>query len=157
MKTIIILCATLTLLACDSNKPAMLSGGEVFAPTLSVDTQIFPQLLPFTPITTIACPLFPAFTTSFDLIFATSPGVNTFMDRVTLRLNDGTSVGSSITFPRPALNGMFGSTLIVSNRAFAFRPDFGCGLTLARSILADVVLVDGVGATRSVTVGASFR
>jgi hypothetical protein len=160
MKTLIILCilcATLTLLACDDNKAAILRGSEVFVPTAVIDTQIFPQFLPFTPITTIACPLFPAFTTDFDLIFATSVRNNTFMDRVTLSLIDGTHVGSSITFPRSKLDGMFGSTLIVSNRAFAFRPDFGCGVALPQSIRADVVLVDGGGATRNVTAGASFR
>ena len=160
MRMVTILCATLALLACDDannrSHTAMLSNTGLFSPTLTLGTQIFPQTLPFSPITTIGCPLAPAFTTSFDLIFAASPQVNLFMDRVTLRLIDGTSMGSSITFPRPALNAMFGSTLIVSNRAFAFRPNFGCGPRLPRSIAADVFLIDGFGATRNVTVNANF-
>jgi hypothetical protein len=157
---IAILCATLALLACDdaqkTRQTGMFSNMGLFAPTLAVGTQISPQRLPFTALTTIACPLAPAFTTGFELIFATSPQVNVFMDRVTLRLIDGSSVGPSITFPRPLLNEMFGSTLIVSNRAFAFRPNFGCGLRLPRSIAADVVLMDGAGSTRNVTVSAGF-
>ena len=159
MRMITIVCATLALLACDDakNRTVMFSNTGLFSPTLAVSPQIFPQRLPFTTLTTIGCPLAPAFTTSFDLIFATSPGVNVFMDRVTLRLIDGSSLGSSITFPRPALNDMFGSTLIVNNRAFAFRPNFGCGLTLPRSIAADVFLVDGAGAARSMTVSAGFQ
>jgi hypothetical protein len=156
MRMIAILCATLALFACDDGHRARLSNRGVFSPTLSLGTQIFPQTLPFTPLNTFACPLAPAFTTSFDLIFATSPQLNVFMDRVTLRLIDGSSVGPSITFPRPLLNSMFGSTLIVGNRAFPFQPNFGCGLTRPRSIAADVFLIDAFGGTRTVTVNANF-
>jgi hypothetical protein len=155
MRTITILCATLALCGCDDgNRTRLFNRGE-FSPTVSLGTQIFPQTLPFIPLNTV-CPLAPAFSTSFDLIFATSPQVNVFMDRVTLHLIDGSNVGPSITFPRPLLNSMFGSTLIVSNRAFAFQPNFGCGLTLPRSIAADVFLIDAFGATRNVTVRANF-
>jgi hypothetical protein len=160
MRMIAILCATLAVLGCDDDNNrshrARLTNTGVFSPTLSVGTQIFPQTLPFTALNTIACPLAPAFTTSFDLIFATSPQLNVFMDRVTLRLIDGSSLGPSITFPRPLLNSMFGSTLIVSNRAFPFQPNFGCGLTLPRGIAADVFLIDAFGGTRNVTVNARF-
>jgi hypothetical protein len=155
MRMITVLCAALALGACDDGHRAMLSNTGAFSPTLSLSTQIFPQTLPFTPLSTF-CPLAPAFSTSFDLIFAGSPQLNVFMDRVTLRLIDGSSVGSSITFPRPLLNSMFGSTLIASNRAFAFQPNFGCGLTLPRSIAADVFLIDASGTTRTVTVNARF-
>jgi hypothetical protein len=162
MRMLTIVCATLALLACDDAKnrsqTAMLSSTGLFSPTLAVGTQISPQTLPLTAIPTIACPLAPAFTTSFELIFATLPQVNVFMDSVTLRLLDGSSVGGpSITFPRPALNAMFGSTLIVTNRAFPFQPNFGCGLIVPGSIVVDVVLIDGFGATRNVTARANFR
>ena len=62
-----------------------------------------------------------------------------------------------VTVPKPGLDQMFGSTLVVGSRAFAFQPVFGCGVIQARSMTADVVLVDSTGTARNVTVGASLQ
>jgi hypothetical protein len=47
--------------------------------------------------------------------------------------------------------------VVVGSRAFPFQPFFGCGVIQARSIAADVVLVDSTGTARNVTVSASFQ
>jgi hypothetical protein len=84
--------------------------------------------------------------------------VNLFVDRVTVRLIDGTNLGGpAITFPRPELNQMFGSTQVIGTRAFAFQPLFGCLRTRPLSIAADVAVVDSTGATQIVSANAAFQ
>ena len=87
-----------------------------------------------------------------------STAVNVSVDSVTFRLLDGSDRGGPmITVPKPELEQMFGSTVVVGSRAFAFQPVFGCGVVQARSLAADVVLVDSAGTARNVTVGASVQ
>jgi hypothetical protein len=154
MRVIAIVVAALTIAACEEVKPDQRSG-IVFAPTPETAAQFSPHILPFAAVTS-SCAVGPVFTTGFNLvIFQERPS---FLDQVTLHLLDGTNLGGpSVTFPRSELNGMFGSTLVVSSRAFAFRPQFACGLRHPRSLVADVVLVNGDGSSRNVSVSAAFQ
>jgi len=154
MRVIAIVVAALTIAGCEEAKPDQRSS-IVFAPTPEIAAQFSPQVFPFALVTS-SCAVSPVFTTGFNLvIFQERPS---FLDQVTFHLLDGSNLGGpSVTFPRSELNGMFGSTLIVSSRAFAFRPQFACGLRQPRSLVADVVLIDGDGSSRNVTVSAAFQ
>jgi hypothetical protein len=156
MRMIAIVVAALVLVACENTT----SGSRAnisFAPTsFLIGAQFLPQTLPFGVVTS-ACAVGPVFTTGFDLLIVQTRPPDVFMDRVTLHLIDGSNVGASITFPRPQLNAMFGSTLVAGTRAFPFRPQFGCGLRRPRSIVADVVLVDSDGRSRNISADAVFQ
>jgi len=154
MRVIAILVAALAVTACD-DVISRRGTSIAFSPTPEIAAQFSPQVLPFALVTS-ACAVSPVFTTGFNLvIFQERPS---FLDQVTLHLLDGTNVGGpSITFPRSQLTGMFGSTLVVSSRAFSFRPQFACGLRHPRSLVADVVLIDGDGSRRNVSVSAAFQ
>ena len=156
MRVIAILVAALAVTACDD---AISRRGTsiAFSPTPEIAAQFSPQILPFSLVTS-SCAVSPVFTTGFNLlILQTRPG-NSFLDQVTFHLLDGTNLGGpSITFPRSQLTGMFGSTLVVNSRAFSFRPQFACGLGRPRSLVADVVLIDGDGSSRNVSVSAAFQ
>jgi hypothetical protein len=159
----LVLCATLTLAACDdssSNGPHLIasSGTGLISSTPTVTARVAPQTLPIVTVpTTASCAFVPGFATAFDLIFVSVPDTAFFVDRVTFRLNDGSSVGGpSLTFPRRELDSMFGSTLITGSRAFPFHPVFGCGLPNVRTLFIDVTLVNRGGSVREVTATAKF-
>ena len=154
MRVIAILVAALAVAACD-DVISRRGTSIAFSPTPEIAAQFSPQVLPFALVTS-SCAVGPVFTTGFNLvIFQERPS---FLDQVTLHLLDGTNVGGpSITFPRSQLTGMFGSTLVVSSRAFSFRPQFACGLGRPRSIRADIVLIDASGSSRNVSVSAAFQ
>jgi hypothetical protein len=156
MKMIAIVVAAVAVAACENTS----SGRHAaigFSPTLAIGAQFSPQTLPIALVTT-TCALSPVFAPGFDLVIVHTGPANVFMDRVTLHLLDGTNVGGpSLTFPRSQLNTMFGTTLVVSTRAFGFRPQFGCGPRRPRGIVADVVLIDAEGSSRSVSVNAAFQ
>ena len=152
-----LLCATLALVSCADSPPhAKGVGGLIFVPSEIVNAQLSPARLPFTVLPSTLCPLVPSFTTAFDLIVAAG-NVRLSLDRVTLHLNDGTNVGSSLTFPQAQLTQLFGSTLVVGNRTFGFRPTFGCGAGLPLSIRADLDLLDASGAMRTISVSGRFE
>jgi hypothetical protein len=154
MRVMALVVAVLAVAACDDVKSGR-GTSIVFSPTVEIAAQFSPQVLPFAVVTS-SCAVSPVFTTGFNLvIFQERPS---FLDQVTLHLLDGTNLGGpSVTFPRSELNGMFGSTRVVSSRAFAFRPQFACGLGRPRSLVADVVLIDGDGSRRNVSVSAAFQ
>jgi hypothetical protein len=132
-------------------------GGSVFVPTSSAVVVISPQFLPIVPITTFGCPFASPFGTDFSL-FVSAGGTSTSLNHVTLRLNDGSSVGGpTVTFPQADLTRMFGSTIIVDTRTFTFQPQFGCFVGQPRSLIAELTLVDTTGRTRTLTTSASFR
>jgi hypothetical protein len=157
MRLVGLLCGTLTLASCADRR----HGGDAIvtalvSPTRTVGAQISPQSLSMaTAVTTIGCPLV---TTNFDVIVLPSRPARVSVDSVTLRLIDGTSVGGPmLTFPRPELNRMFGSLLVVARRAFPFQAQFGCATRTPRSIAADIVVVDETGAAQTLTASASFE
>jgi hypothetical protein len=152
---ITVLFATLTLASCDRA-----TGGPseiTFSATPSIGVVISPQVVPIARVTTLACAMVPTFTTDFNLVI-TASAVNVSVDSVTFRLLDGSGLGGPmITVAKPGLDQMFGSTVVVGRRAFAFQPVFGCDVIQPRSIAADVVLVDSTGTARNVTAGASVQ
>jgi len=155
MKMIVIVVAAVMMAGCDRkevNGPTTIA----FAPTLAIGAQFSPQTLSLAGFTT-TCASRSVFTTGFDLVIVQTRPVNLFLDRVTLHLIDGSNLGASIFFPRAELNSLFGSTLVGSRRAFGFQPQFGCGPRRPRSIVADVVLTDAEGNSRSVSVNAAFQ
>jgi hypothetical protein len=155
VKMITVLFATLALASCDRAIGG--PSGITFSATPSIGVVISPQVVPIAQVTTVTCAIVPAFTTNFDLVI-TASAVNVSVDSVTFHLLDGSGLGGPmITVPKPGLDQMFGSTLVVGSRAFAFQPAFGCGVIQARSMTADVVLVDSTGTARNVTVGASLQ
>jgi hypothetical protein len=152
---ITVLFATLALASCDRAIGG--PSGIAFSATPSIGVVISPQVVPTAQVTTVTCAIVPAFTTNFDLVI-TASAVNVSVDSVTFHLLDGSGLGGPmITVPKPGLDQMFGSTLVVGSRAFAFQPVFGCGVIQARSMTADVVLVDNTGTARNVTVAASLQ
>jgi hypothetical protein len=156
MRGLAIVVAALAVSACDD---AVNNRGSsiVFAPTAEIVAQLSPQSLSIAGFTS-SCAVNPVFTTGFDLLIVQTHPSNSFLDQVTIHLLDGTNLGGpQITFPRAELNSLFGSTLVVSTRAFAFRPQFVCGLGRPRSINADVVLIDANGSTRNLSVSAAFH
>jgi hypothetical protein len=149
----------LALTACDrpNNGTTLITstGAELLASTPVVSARLAPQTLPILGANA-SCAFGSGFGTAFDLIFVATPDSAFFVDGVTLRLIDGTVLGSSITFPRADLNAMFGSTLVSGTRAFAFQPVFGCGLRNPASLFVDVTLIDRGGSVQTVSTSARF-
>ena len=157
MRLFAALVATLALASCADSPPhAKGVAGSIFVPSAIVDAQFSPLTLPFNALPSPFCPIVPSFTTSFDLIVDAGLA-QLSLDRVTLHLNDGSNVGSSLTFPRADLTRLFGSTIIAGRRAFPFRPTFGCGAALPVSIRADLDLIDGAGIISTATVTGKFH
>ena len=157
MRRVGLLCGALALTSCGGNGQSGASTATtLISPTLTVGAQISPQSLTMsTGAVTIGCPLL---TTSFDLIVLPSSAARVSVDRVTLRMIDGTSLGGPmLTFPRPELNRMFGSLLVVSRRAFSFQAQFGCTTRTPRSLAADIVVLDDTGAAQTLTATATFQ
>jgi hypothetical protein len=160
MRGCLLLTAILALAACDrpnNGKTYITStGAELLASSPAVSARVAPLTLPLVRVASPACAIGPAFSTSFDLIFVSVPDSAFFVDRVTIRLNDGTVLGSPLTFPRADLNAMFGSTLVAGTRAFPFRPVFDCGFRSPLSLLVDVTLINSGGSVQSVSTTARF-
>ena len=118
MRLVGFLCATLTLASCaDSSQNGGATVASLVSPTPTVGAQISPQRLPMTNAVTIGCPLVPI--TSFDLIVLPSQAARVSVESVTIRLIDGTNLGGPmLTFSRPDLNRIFGSTLVVARRVY---------------------------------------
>jgi hypothetical protein len=156
MKMIALVVVAVVVAACDTTtKGSRTAIG--FSPTPAIAAQFSPQTLSIAQVTSTCASSF-VFTTGFDLVIVQTSAADLFMDRVTLHLLDGTNVGNSpITFGRSQLTAMFGSTFVGSSRAFGFRPQFGCGLRRPLGIVADVILMDGRGSGRTVSVNAAFQ
>jgi hypothetical protein len=157
MRLVGLLGVTFTLASCADTGP---SGGTTLStlvsPTRTVSAQISPQSLPLANAVTLGCPLAP--TIRFDLIILPSQLAPVSVESVTVRLIDGTTLGGPmLTFPRADLNRLFGSTLVLARRVFTFSAQFGCAPRLPRSMVVDVVVADGNGATQTLTADASFH
>ena len=93
---------------------------------------------------------------SVDL-FITAMRSNVFVDRVTFHMIDGSNLGGPmVTFPRPNLNTMFGTTFIRAgrSRSFTFTPAFACTWFKPGSLRADIVVVNEGGVSSSTTATA---
>src|SRR5262245_11958066 len=110
MKAMAILSAALLAVACETSSTGTATVVGSLAPsTTTLRLSIAPSPLSLVPLT-LSCELQQrAFSTTFDLVVV--PASPAALDRVTLRLIDGSSVGGpTLTFPRPQLVQMFGST-----------------------------------------------
>src|SRR5216684_9297857 len=118
MRAMTILLMTLALASCDDGHKAMFSDTGSFlptpTPTSAVSLQLFPQALPVATLSTVTCPLGQSLTIAFALVIVLPSHLDSSLDSVTVRLIDGSSTGGpAITFPRPGLNNMFGSTFLI--------------------------------------------
>jgi hypothetical protein len=122
---------------------------ELTGPSLGVTTAIVPQTLRLNALAGARCPFLTPFVTAFDLLVDHHAGRDLFVEQVTIRLFDGSSVGGSpVLMSAVDLAARFGSTRIRPGIAgrFPFQPQFGCHAFVPRQLRADVVLRDGSGA-----------
>jgi hypothetical protein len=142
---------SLMLVACDTgNRPV--APDDPMDPSLIVSGRIVPQSLVLSPLTGVRCPFLTPFTTRFDLLVDLAGSREFFLDQVTFRLSDGSSVGGSpVLMSASDLAARFASTRIVpgTTSRFGFAPRFECGRFVPRSLFTDVVLRDGAGARRT--------
>src|SRR5216684_3801198 len=149
MRAMTMLLMTLTLASCQDAQKGRFSSTESLMPTPLIGLRIFPQVVPVPTGSTATCPLGQSFTIPFTLVIVSTSQIDLSMDRVTFHLIDGTNIGSpAVTFPKPRLNNMFGSTFVIGTNTFTFTPDFGCVVTQPHAIAADVVMIDRTGSTR---------
>jgi hypothetical protein len=152
-----LLLMTLTLASCEDAQKGKFSSAASFLPSPLIGLQIVPQAPPVGTAST-TCPLGQSFAIPFTLVIVSPSQFDLAMDNVTFHLLDGTNIGTpAVTVPRPGLNSMFGSTLVIGTSAFSFTLNFGCVVTQPQAIAADVVLVDRAGGTRSLTASAELR
>jgi hypothetical protein len=122
-------------------------------PSPALTVALVPQTLRLHPVAGGRCPFLTPFTTDFDLLIDHHGGRDLFVDQVTIRLLDGSSVGGSpVLMSAGDLAARFGSTNVRSGirGRFGFHPRFDCDVFVPRHLRADVVLRDGSGA-RQVT------
>jgi hypothetical protein len=147
-------CFVVVLLAgCDASSSHPNTSGDIgFRPSAAAQLQM--TVAGPLGVTSSACIPGNSFTPSLTLVITPQPSFNASIDSVTFHLIDGSAGGgSSITFPRPQLTQLFGTTVIVGTRSFPFVPPFVCPQVSLRAIDADVLLDDGRQLTASVTLG----
>jgi hypothetical protein len=141
--------ALVFLAACDRESRPF-SRVVVVGPTSPVRTTIVPQTLILNPIAGGRCPS----TTAFDLVIDQQGRNALFIEQVTIRLLDGSSVGGSPVLMSAAdLTARFGSTEVrpgVTGR-FGLQPRFGCETFLPRSLRTEVLLRDASGVPRTMS------
>ena len=156
MRLVLAIGSAAALTACDQD--ATLQTSLATAPTRSA----FVGRMASLPTVSIAAPVgfscMPTTTvaTSVNLVIVASTFID--VEQVTLRLIDGTHVGSSpITIPQAQLSAQFGSTRVQpgTTRVFAFQPQFLCGSLQPALFAADVVFLDATGARQTMTVSSS--
>jgi hypothetical protein len=113
----------------------------VFQPDTIATVFIAPEALV---VSTQACSAAASFSAPFTLVITPVRAINASVDSATFTLIDGSSLGGpSVTFPRPQLTQMFGTTVIGNRRTFDFAPTFRCPATWPRTIAADIQFDDG--------------
>jgi hypothetical protein len=138
------------LAACNDDKPV--SGGVFQWGSITFTTAIVPQRLVVTPIVAVGCPLFPTFTTQFDLLLNTTSTIS--LNQASFQLISGESLGGSpLLVSATDLAAKFGSTTVRAGtqRTFAFFPQFTCVAFQPQALLANVVLVDQSGTRHTQT------
>jgi hypothetical protein len=157
MRILLVSCVALAVVSCSDSSRAKGTYTSSLAPTSLVDAQVFPGALPIFPFSAFACPASLAFETAFDFVITPARGTSVFVDSARVQLIDGTSLGPTLTFPRPRLDQMFGSTLVSGTRRFPFRPSFDCLAGRPTAIDVEAVLVEQSGNPRTVRVRAKFE
>jgi hypothetical protein len=145
------------LTACDPRGKGAVTGVITPSPLDDVIATITPTAFITIPAVGLPCVL-PSTDLAFNIAITTSRTVD--LNRVTLRVGDGTNIGgASITFPTPLLTERFQTTVIPggSTRVLTFNPPFGCAVLPDSLIFADIVLTDSFGSSRTLTVSSALR
>jgi hypothetical protein len=133
--------------ACDRENRS-LTRLDIVAPSSTVIASIVPPVV--RSAAGRGCP----FATAFDLIIEHRGRSPLFLDQVTIRLLDGSSVGGSPVLMSAAdLAARFGSTQLRPgiSRRFGLQPRFGCESFLPRLLGTEIILQDGAGVRQTVT------
>jgi hypothetical protein len=131
------------LAACDRQN-RQFPNVQVISPTQSPRMAIVPGVLTLNAIAGRRCP----FTTAFDLVIDHQGGSDLFVEQVTIRLLDGSSVGGSpVLMSAVDLAARFVSTRVRpgTTSRFGFTPRFSCETFLPRSVRTDLLLRDASG------------
>jgi hypothetical protein len=149
--------AIATSAACD-NSVGTRRGELISSPSASFAVRIAPFSMPLIPMGRASCPMTQPFTTNFELIVGPSSR-DVLIDGLALRFIDGSSASSRLFFATRDLTLMFGSTRILAgtHRGFTLRPEFGCGLSTPRSVIAIIDLVDALGGRHEATATAMLE
>jgi hypothetical protein len=143
--------------ACDARGKGVVTGVLTPSPFDDLVATITPSAFVNIPAVGLPCIVPGGASIGFDLAISASRTVD--LNRVTLRLTDGTSVGgSSITFPTPLLTERFQTTVIPagSTRVLTFNPPFGCAVLPSSFVFADIFLTDVSGSSRLVTISTGI-
>jgi len=141
----------------DNNRVGLISS----VPPVAAVVAISPSLIGLTSVSGFngdACPGF-AFSSSFNLVVVSS-GVNLTMNKVTLTLLDGTTIGGpTVTIPSGQLNAMFGTTLVLAgtSQTFPLKPVFSCSVGKPQTMSATVLLTDARGGQQTERATAAIR
>jgi hypothetical protein len=147
---VVILAASFASAACDSSSDPAAGNPAAPGPFVNRLTTAFT-----TTLRTHGCGRLSS-NVSVDL-FVTAMQSNVFVDRVALHMIGGSNLGGPmVTFPRPNLDTMFGTTFIRAgrSRSFTFFPAFACTWFKPASLRADVVVVSEGGVSSSTTATA---
>ncbi len=147
-----------TLTACDVPGKGAVTGVVTPSPLDDLVATLTPSAFVQIPAVGLPC-IFPGPTSlGFDLAITTSRTID--LNRVTLRVGDGSSIGGpSVTFPAPLLTERFQTTSIAAGttRVLTFNPPFGCAVLPSSFIFADIFLTDSFGSSRLVTVSTALK
>ncbi len=147
-----------TLAACDVPGKGAVTGVVTPSPLDDLVATLTPSAFVQIPAVGLPCIVPDSTSVAFDLAISTSRTVD--LNRVTLRLGDGSTVGgASVTFPAPLLTERFQTTMVPAGatRVLTFNPPFGCALLPSSFVFADIFLTDSFGSSRLVTVSTALK
>ena len=149
--------ASIAMFACNDDSPGARRSGLISSPSASLAVGI-PASMPLILVAPASCPMTQPFTTSFDLFVSPSTDEVAF-DSLTLQFIDGFGTSSRLFFSTNDLLLIFGNTRIPkgTRRAFTLRPEFGCGLSTPRSVMAVIDLIDLLGGRHRATATATLQ
>jgi hypothetical protein len=147
MRLLATIAAAAMFLSCDPVPEDLRSVGVVSAPSSAIGVTFAPPVLTLGPTVLRTCDGVSGLGISpFDLVVVPTNTGRSDLDHVTFRLVDGSSVGGpSVTFPKPQLEQMFGSTALLARRSLRFQPVFACVFPQVPFLLAEVTIVSDTG------------
>jgi len=143
--------AALALAACDRGNRHV-TRVELTDPSPVFAGVITPQPLPLAPVAGGVCPFLTPLTTAFDIAIDLHGSEDFFLEQVTIRLIDGSSVGGSPVLMSSAdLAARLASTRVRRGTTshFRFTPMFGCHGFRPRSLSTDLQFRGGSGALQT--------
>jgi hypothetical protein len=152
-RTVLAIASVLALTACDVGGKGHVTGVITPSPLDDLVATLTPSAFVQIPAVGLPCIVPDTTSLAFNLAITTSRTVD--LNRVTLRVGDGSSLGgASVTFPTPLLTERFQTTVIPggTTRVLTFNPPFGCAVLPSSLIFADIFLTDSFGVARTLTV-----